>query len=203
MYSVIKRPYNIIYEIAEKSSQQTLEEFQAGQDVTKSTKRPSNIIYEIAEKSSQQKLEEDRHFIYDSSLTGIYFCCVLFSVAKFHRYRSAVCSFFCCVIWFQCAKISHPWFRCLPVLQNFSVKKETARCSKHWNIQRSKRFDSSHSSSLGYYCRPLTPTTVLHQLGLWFCSCFLPKQISRNSKKTKTLQYLVNLPHSSREPCDP
>jgi hypothetical protein len=49
----------------------------------------------------------------------------------------------------------------------------------------------------------LTPTTVLHQLGLWFCSCFLPKQISRNSKKIKTLQYLVNLPHSSREPCDP
>jgi hypothetical protein len=98
MYSGIKRPYNIIYEIAEKSSQQTLEEFQAGQDVTKSTKRPSNIIYEIAEKASQQKLEEDSHFIYDSSLTGIYFCCALFSVAKFHRYRSAVCSFFCCVI---------------------------------------------------------------------------------------------------------
>jgi hypothetical protein len=53
MYSSIKRPYNIIYEIAEKSSQQPLEEFQAGQDVTKSTKMPYNIIYEIAEKSSQ------------------------------------------------------------------------------------------------------------------------------------------------------
>jgi hypothetical protein len=98
MYSSIKRPYNIIYEIAEKSSQQTLEEFQAGQDVTKSTKRPYNIIYEIAEKLSQQKLEEDRHFIYGSSLTGIYFCCILFSIAKFHHYRSSVCSFFCCVI---------------------------------------------------------------------------------------------------------
>lgn len=135
--------------------------------------------------------------------TSVAYCSPL---QEFHQYRSAVCSFFCCVIWFQCAKISHPWFRCLPVLQNFSVKKETARCWKHWNLQRSKRFDSSHSSSLGYYCRPLTPTTVLHQLGFWICSWFLPKQISRNSKKTsrqKRLQYLVNLPHSSREPCDP
>jgi hypothetical protein len=29
----------------------------------------------------------------------------------------------------------------------------------------------------------LTPTTVLDQPGLWFCSCFVAKQISRNSKK--------------------